>query len=115
MKNIQPLGPPSKWGPLFAGLEDPTHATKARDWMDSHPEAMELFERLSIHASRGGSRKFGVKLIAERVRWEFIVERGQDEFKINNNFVAYIARELVQRRPELSACIDFRTVEQVAA
>lgn len=114
MDNLQPFGPPSKWEPLFADL-DPSHADKAQKWIDSHPEAMALFEHLATLASRGGLRKFGAKALAERVRWEYAIEKNDEEFKINNNFVAYVARELIRRRPELSACIEFRTVERVAA
>lgn len=85
-----------------------THERKARQWMAEHPEAMSLFEELALRASRFGQRKFGVKALAERVRWEFSIERGQDEFKVNNNHVAHIARELIRRRPELAPCIELR-------
>lgn len=89
-------------------------AEKAAEWMTSHPEAMALFEVLALQASRGGKR-FGMKALAERVRWEYHVERNDDSYKINNNYVAYIGRELIRRHPELGECIEMRQVREVAA
>ena len=75
--------------------------------MDEHPVAMDLFENMArIAANRG--RKFGVKFIAERVRWEFVIDRGIADFKVNNSHVAYIARELIERDPLLEQFIETR-------
>lgn len=89
-------------------------AEKAAEWMTSHPEAMGLFERLALQASMSG-RRFGMKALAERVRWEYHVEKGDESYKINNNFVSYIARELIRRHPELEAFIELRQTREVAA
>ena len=98
------------FGPLFDNLDDnSSHARKAREWMDEHPEAMRLFERLALQsASTRG--KFGINFLAERIRWEFRIERRDAQFKINNNHRPYIARELVRRHPNLGQFIEMRTV-----
>ena len=81
---------------------------EAQQWMDENPEAVDLFERLALQAASTG-RKFGMNLLAERVRWEFTIERKSDRFKINNN-VAYIGRELIRRYPRLANFINLRQV-----
>ena len=81
----------------------------AREWMEDHPEAMALFERLALQAAERGCR-FGIGLLTERIRWEFAVERGVDGFKINNNHRAYIARELLRRHPRLRGFLETRKV-----
>ena len=81
---------------------------RAKEWMRTHPEAMDLFEKLAIQASQHRSR-FGMKLLAERIRWEFQFERPDGEqFKLNNSHVAFIARELIQRHPHLADNIETR-------
>lgn len=87
-----------------------TWEAKAHVWMQEHPEAMRLFQELALRAA-GTGRKFGIGLLTERIRWEFHIERRDDEtFKINNNFRAYIARELIERHPHLKDFIEFREV-----
>lgn len=81
---------------------------EANKWMTENPDAMALFEKLALTAASTG-RKFGMKLLAERVRWEFTIERKSDSFKINNN-VAYIGRELIRRYPRLANFINLRQV-----
>ena len=88
---------------------------KAHAWMAEHEEAMMLFERLALHAA-GRHRKFGMKLLAERIRWEFGFERDHGEqFKLNNSYVAYIGRELIRRYPHLEAFIELRTTHDDAS
>lgn len=90
-------------------VEDSGLEARAHAWMDEHPEAMALFERLALQAVKA-KRRFGIGLLTERVRWEAKVSRWVDGFKINNNHRAYIARELVRRYPSLSAWLELRTV-----
>lgn len=82
---------------------------RAEEWMKAHPQVMQLFESLALDAARRG-HTFGIGALTERVRWHYRVEieRDGEEFKINNNYRAYIARELVRRHPELEALIVFR-------
>lgn len=85
---------------------------RAYAWMETHAEAMLLFEKLAVHAANRG-RKFGMKLLAERIRWEFSFEREDGElFKLNNSYVAYIGRELIRRYPHLERYIELRTIHE---
>jgi len=96
---------------LFAQLEAERskHAAAAAKWMRENPQAMELFERFALEAAHK-RRRFGIGALAERVRWECHIGEYED-FKINNNYRAYIARELVRKYPHLAKFIEFRTVK----
>lgn len=80
---------------------------RALRWMARHPEAMAAFERLALDAAARG-RVFGIGLLAERVRWDIAIEKGDDRYVVNNDFRAYIARELVHRHPHLARHLRFR-------
>jgi len=99
--------------PLFDFMDTATdrdYRAKAEAWIAKHPEVYALFERFALQAAAKG-RRFGVKLLAERVRWECFFQRdAEDTFKINNSLVAFIARRLVRDHPKLEKYIEFRKV-----
>lgn len=89
-------------------MSEITHAEAAHHWMRKHPEAMALFEEYALTMARLGHR-FGIGFIAERVRWECRLQSDPGEdFKINNNYRAYIARELISRHPHLANHMTMR-------
>jgi hypothetical protein len=83
-------------------------AVAAKKWMDAHPEIYELFKTFAQELVRL-KRPFGIGLLTERVRWECATLYGED-YKINNNYRAYIARALIRDVPELEKYIRFRQV-----
>lgn len=91
-----------------AQVDEPTLRESAEQWMREHPIAMDLFRRFAAELAVR-RRRFGIKLLAERVRWECRTE-GYDEadFKINNNWSAYIARALVREMPALAELLECR-------
>lgn len=74
---------------------------------------LNLFRRFAQEAL-GRGRRFGMKAVAERVRWETMRSPGvpwlgdTSGFEFNNNYVAYIARELMSDIPELKEFIEIR-------
>ncbi len=105
--------------PLFAPQPEPTpeeegHRAAAHKWMDEHPDGMRLFEEMAMQAASRG-RRFGAKALAERIRWEFNITRNETDFKVNNSYVSWIARELIRRHPHLSAFIELRRTRDEAA
>lgn len=92
------------------------HETAYREWCRKNPRALDLFLRFAREALRAG-RPFGVKALAERVRWETSVRWGRDRsgFKWNNNYTAYLARDLVRAEPQLAGLIELRRVREEAA
>lgn len=86
-----------------------------RDWLatDAGRTVMPLVRRFAREMLQA-HRRFGMKALAERVRWEVAttwrVEPG--ELKLNNSHVAYIARDLVRELPELRELMEFRRVRE---
>jgi hypothetical protein len=89
---------------------------RAAEWMASNPDAMLHLERMALQLWRDG-KKFGVKRLVEQIRWDLCGIQNAAMFKINNSHTAYIARELLLRRPVLRDFIELRVVkcEKVAA
>lgn len=81
---------------------------KADRWMDSNPEIMHHFRKFS-NQLRQTNRRFGMKLLAERVRWEIAISGDYSDFKVNNNYVAYIGRRLIKEDPSMGKYINTRS------
>lgn len=79
---------------------------------DAGDKTFRLFERFALEAAATG-RPFGIGLIAERVRWEaFVATTDQNDYKVNNNYRAYIARDLIRRHPHLGELISTRVTRK---
>jgi hypothetical protein len=83
---------------------------RANRWIDSNPDAMRHFAGFAEQL-RSLGRMFGIGLLAERVRWEMTLRGGDEDFKINNNYRAYIARRLIADDPRLVAHMRFRVTK----
>lgn len=85
------------------------HRAQAAAWIADNPQAFALFERFALQMA-ARSRSFGMKALAEKVRWEVMAtwDKDADNYRLNNNLPAYLGRELVARYPELAAFIEFR-------
>lgn len=83
------------------------HEEKAVEWMDDNPTVMDMFRKYAKQMANR-NRRFGVGLLAERVRWECAFNYPDDDYKINNNYRAYIARQLIREMPILSEFIVTR-------
>lgn len=79
---------------------------KTEDWIDHNPEIYSMFKKFALELVQKG-RPFSISLITERVRWECNVA-WQGDFKISNNYRAYIARKLAQDIPELGSVLRFK-------
>lgn len=83
------------------GLRD-----QAREWVAKYPQVYRMFERYALQMAQRG-RRFGMRLLVERVRWEYRFTY-DEEFKINNNLTPYLARWLTREHPELAGLLEFR-------
>lgn len=81
---------------------------EAAAWIAKNPAIIEVFLRMA-RAKAGRGRRFGIGALTEVVRWECDdPEVYGSDFKINNNFRAYIARHLVALDRNLERFIEFR-------
>lgn len=92
----------------FPDDEDP-NGRKYREWRATKEGqyVTNLFERFALEALAVNA-KFGFRFIAERVRWEVKTTWKIKDFRVNNNHVPYIAREMVDLWPALGALVQFR-------
>ena len=86
-----------------------THEEKARIWMAENPRAYRLFDKYASQAAATG-QKFGAKLIAEQIRWQCFLAKGNERFKFNNNYTAYVARKWAANNPHYAHLLNFREV-----
>lgn len=92
--------------------KDPTYREAADEWMREHPVAMDLFRRFAQQLVTRGNR-FGFRLIAERVRWEYAIDAGLEgeEFKLNDHFTPYIARRIAHEVEGVAPLIECRVTK----
>ena len=61
-----------------------------------HPEVYKYFCKFTKQAIAKGYKRIGAKMITERIRWEVMLEYGEREFKINNNYTSRYARKFMK-------------------
>ena len=78
-------------------------------WAFANEPVIQLFLKFALEAKVSGNKKFGIKAIAERCRWEHLVVKKEGaEWAINNNYMSRLARLLVQREPFLEGFFEMR-------
>jgi len=81
----------------------------AEKWIAENPNNYRLFmAKASSYANH--NLRFSAKSLAEAVRLEGLHpgEKTYGDYRINNNFIAYIARRLVEDIPEAARFLHFR-------
>lgn len=84
-------------------------------WADFHndnPQIANLMTQFAKQLLNKGFKHYSMYSLFNRVRWHVEVEtKGDDTFKLNNNFAPYYARHLMATEPMLR---DFFKTRQVA-
>lgn len=78
------------------------------DWIERNPEAAALLLQYAREMASHG-RRFGVKLIAERVRYEMAL--AGSPLKLNNDMTAYIGRWIAEQNPFVGQYMHFRRAD----
>ena len=108
--NMIPMTEPLKEDPAVPNNPEQRDLRReAVTWIHSSPEVARLFLRFARELASKG-RHFGVGLITERVRYECAISSSPSQFKINNNWRAYIARWMIAQDPSLEKWMSFREV-----
>ncbi len=71
-------------------------------------DVLRLFERTSLQVNKAGYARYSSDAILHRIRWHMQIERGQRDFKCNNNWTAPLARWFLERHPELEGFFELR-------
>jgi hypothetical protein len=89
--------------------EEPTTYDRFVAYLDRNPELLDALVRLARQwVDRFGRRRLGVRLLVERARWEMAFTSGDPDFRINNNYCPFLAREIVRRAPDLEGVFTTR-------
>lgn len=77
-----------------------------------NPRVYELFRRFATEALLAGHEHFSADAICHRIRWETAVVTRGELFKLNNNYVAFYARKLMEEDSRFAGF--FRLRESIA-
>lgn len=83
-----------------------------REWLasDAGRKVFPLFERFALQML-DRRRRFGFRLIAERVRWEVKTTWEYEDFKLNDHYTPFIARDMIAKYPALGEYVETRDQE----
>ena len=91
-------------------LIETTKADRFREdadaWIEANPQAWQ-YMRDAAKLSAAHHRRFGIGALCEHVRWQMFA-KGDDSFKLNNNYRAHFARRLIREVPECEPYITTR-------
>ena len=76
-------------------------------WKVDNLDLMRAFYRFADYAAKHGKR-FGAKMITERLRWFAQVESHGDEYKVNNNYTSLMIRDWQRARPHWAHLVETR-------
>lgn len=90
--------------PLFAAL--PSNAAYP---LGVPVEVCTLFEQIALDVKAKGFARYSARAILHRIRWHHHLEKGNREFKANNNWTPAMARWVIARHPEMKAFFELRS------
>ena len=93
---------------IYAGL-DPYIMRTFRKWVPYNENVLRGYENYALELKRFGDRdRYSIVAITERLRWDSYLRQEGDQYKLNNNFSAPIARTLMELIPELRGMFQTR-------
>ncbi len=85
---------------LQSRWDKPTLEQQWREWIAQNEHVYRLFVRFTREAIATGHKHYSADAIVHRMRWHTSVEARGDDFKINNNFVTFLARRFADEHPK---------------
>lgn len=79
-----------------------------------HPEVYTELVHLCNQLKSRGITKYGFSTLVHQLRWHFHVERGNAEFKLNQNYSPYYARKLANEYEQFRDLFEFRRLRAAA-
>ncbi len=74
----------------------------------ANPHVADVLEALVSEWLAAGHHKVGMKAVAERARWESGVRSTGEPWAINNSFVSFYSRLMIERHPIWAEYIETR-------
>lgn len=79
------------------------------EWHQANPDVYREFESMAKTMHRKGRARYSQWTLVNALRWKRDLHTTGDEFKINNNWIALLARLFVVRNPSMSSFFELRT------
>lgn len=77
-------------------------------WIDQNPKVLDTFVQLSLQMLASGRKHYSHWNIVNRIRWDYDIATVGEEFKICNDFIAFLARHAMAMQPELEDFFELR-------
>ena len=85
------------------------HNANAAAFHHDNPDVLHRLVALARQAKDAGASSYGIAALFEVLRWSALMEkRPGEEFKLNNNYRAWYAREIMRLHPDLSGFFTTR-------
>lgn len=75
-------------------------------------DVCRLFIQYALQLKSRGIDRYSARAIIHRIRWHMHVERGDDEFKCNNNWTPRMARWAMREYPQLRGMFETRATSE---
>lgn len=68
----------------------------------------DLFETLALSVASRGFPRYSARALLHQIRWHYQIEKGNREFKCNNNWTPAMSRWFIARHPTMSEFFELR-------
>jgi membrane-bound lytic murein transglycosylase B len=75
---------------------------------DIPKEVKDMFLQMANYLRSQGWQRYSSDAIVHRIRWHFRVDKGERDFKCNNNWTARLARWAIATQPDLDGFFELR-------
>jgi len=72
------------------------------------PDVVYLFEKFALALAERGFEQYSARAILHRIRWHHHVDKGDKDFKCNNNWTPRMSRWFLAKHPELPDFFETR-------
>ena len=89
-------------------LPRPSVEERFASFCRDNPAFLALFERFALDAAAAGLTRYSADAILHRIRWHVRVEMRGEDYRVNNDYAAGLARWFVARHPEHAGFFETR-------
>ena len=94
---------------FFDVLADTPERLKYEAFKEANPWVIESLTKMCYNIYNNGRDHYGIAALVEVLRYQHAVAQDPNsEFKVNNNYRAYMAREIMQNNPMLDGFFSTR-------
>jgi hypothetical protein len=94
---------------LFDVLAVPAEMLKYEAFKEANPWVLRTLTRMSYELQNRGYSHYGIAALIEVLRYEYALTNDpSSDFKFNNNYRAFFAREIMQTNPQLNGFFSTR-------